>query len=111
MGDIKDSRYKIKLHWDRIIGDINLGKAKKHIYEELVAEGIYDHSYHSFFRMLNSLIAKEEKQKVAPSKALTPRPVPTPIQNYPRDVNQEEKLKQESSAEISKSIYGEQPDD
>ncbi len=102
---MREGRYKIRLQWKRISDELEMGKSKKQIYEDLKKEGLYEYSYQSFFRMLQKELSLENDS--AP-EVIKPTPAP-PSASFPiaRDVNKEEKLKEETSQTLHDEIFGE----
>lgn len=105
MAEEREGRYQIRLQWDRIKTELDLGRAKKKIYEALKKEGLYDYTYQSFLNTLrNELPTPGKEKKVTPSQ-----PVIQPVKPVAgRDVNKEEEIAKATSETIKSSIYGDE---
>ena len=105
MAEEREGLYQIRLQWDRIKTELDLGRAKKNIYEALKKEGLYDYTYQSFLNtMRNELPPPGKEKKIAPSQ-----PVNLPVKPVVgRDVNKEEEIAKATSDTIKSSIYGDE---
>jgi len=68
----KKGRYEMNISWDRISSEIDLGKAKITVYEELKADNLYSYGSQSFLKMYTKI----KKEKDANQKRLMDIPQP-----------------------------------
>ncbi len=68
----KKGRYEMNISWDRISSEIDLGKPKITVYEELKADNLYSYGSQSFLKMYTKI----KKEKDANQKRLMDIPQP-----------------------------------